>query len=174
MKIDISTKMVLAVLGLIIAGFFYLFLAGCGDQNAKAGGFRAPYCDGIHLMPEEKTIESWTLEIPEDGYWTVIYHGQVVNNEAGPGHNIVIWARVYLNGVRLIDDGWNVTPAMHYSPFTIVYGGFLIEGDRIELMMAADSDAGFVEGSANLMVCEGCGYRTVIQGLFAESMPVEE
>jgi len=142
-------------------------------DSATAGAFRSPYCDGIHLMPDERPIESWAYTIPEDGYYTLIYHGQVVNNEAAPGHNVVVWVRLYLNGVRVVDDGWNVTPAMHYKDFTLPWGGWFAAGDRLELMMAADSDAGFVEGSANLMTCQGCGYFMVIRAPMVECAEVK-
>lgn len=130
------------------------FVPSCRGMVDDVQAFRDPYVSEIPLMPEGVLIEAY--EILKNGEYLILYVGTIVNNEEAWSHNIVIWGRRYINGRMVLDYGFNITPAMHYDILSMHYGGSFFAGDFVEVFVHANSDAGFREGSACLLTCEGC------------------
>lgn len=79
--------------------------------------------------------------IKENGMYMIVFKVQAVNDSkaAGKATNIMVTAKLFINGVKNVAWTENVDPIRHYGCPSLVKPVLLFGGDVVEIKMRADS-----------------------------------
>ena len=113
----------------------------------------------IFLYAGATLIPVASYDVTEDGIYNVIFSAQTVNNTAHwikPAVVVMVTAKLFVNGIKS-GRVWteNILPKRHYAnPMLIRYGLPLKVGDKLAVMMRADSTKLFPDKSVFVLVRE--------------------